>query len=68
MKLNTLYGSTESGIVSHAFKRTKEDEVAWDYIEFDATTNVRWVPQGDETYECQLLVSNYIYSLDLEAH
>ena len=56
----TSYGTTESGSSSHAFKRTKEDEAAWAYMEFGAHTNIRWMPQGDGTYECQFQVSSLL--------
>ena len=57
------YGTTESGSSTHAFKRTK-DEAAWAYMEFGAHTNIRWMPQGDGTYECQFQVSRFLVSLD----
>ena len=58
MKIGTLYGSTETGARTHAFKRTEEEEAFWDYMEFSKSTNIRWIAQGDGTYECQFLVSS----------
>ena len=58
VKIGTLYGSTETGNSSHPFKRTKDEEALWDYVEFSKNSNIRWVPQGDETYELQFLVSS----------
>lgn len=49
------YGGTEFGSPTYPFPR-KGDELEWAYMEFDSRTNVRWVPQGDGTYECQFLV------------
>ena len=58
------YGTTESGSSTHAFHRTKEDEAAWAYMKFGAHTNVRWIPQGDGTYECQFQVSGLFVCLE----
>ena len=55
----TSYGGTEFGSPTGVFKR-KGDEKDWDYVEFDHRCKVRWVPQGDGTYECQFLVSFYL--------
>ncbi|KAF8974264.1 hypothetical protein BDZ97DRAFT_1772696 [Flammula alnicola] len=33
------------------------DEADWPYVEFSDRTNVRWIPQGDGTYECQFLTT-----------
>ncbi|KAF8868636.1 acetyl-CoA synthetase-like protein [Gymnopilus junonius] len=43
VKMVTSYGGTEFG---------RDD---WDFVEFDHRCKVRWVPQGDGTYECQFL-------------
>ena len=56
--MSCAYGTTESGPSSRSFKRIKEDEADWAYMEFGAHTNVRWIPQGDGTYECQFQVSS----------
>jgi len=58
VKLYTAYGSTETGSTTHPFKRKREDEAAWAYIEFGENKNIRWIPQGDGTYECQFQVSS----------
>ena len=58
VKIGSVYGSTESGNTNHPFKRTKEEEAAWDYMEFSKGANIRWVPQGDGKYELQFLVSS----------
>ena len=57
------YGTTESGSSTHAFNRTK-DEATWAYMEFGAHTNIRWMPQGDGTYECQFQVSRLLVRLE----
>ena len=58
VKISPVYGSTETGSSTHAFKRIKEDEAAWDYMEFGKSMDIRWIPQGDGTYELQFLVSD----------
>ena len=60
VKLYSSYGTTESGSSTHAFNQTKEDEAAWAYMKFGAHTNIRWMPQGDGTYECQFQVSKLL--------
>jgi hypothetical protein len=37
------------------------DEEDWEYMEFAPQYNIRWVPQGDETFECQVLVSYFFH-------
>ena len=58
VKLISAYGGTEFGVPTLPFKR-KGDEEDWAYMEFSDRTKIRWVPQGDGTYECQFLVSAY---------
>ena len=53
-----VYGATEFGSPTLPFKR-KGDEEDWVYMEFTDKAKIRWVPQGDGTYECQFLVSAY---------
>ena len=57
VKISTIYGSTETGNSTEPFKKTKEESSYWDYMEFGKNMNIRWVPQGDGTYELQFLVS-----------
>lgn len=56
VKLNPGYGATEFGSMTYPFKR-KGDEKDWAYMEFAESCNIRWVPQGDGTYECVFMVS-----------
>lgn len=56
VRLNPGYGGTEFGSPTYPYKR-KGDERDWAYMEFSERSNVRWVPQGDGTYECHFLVS-----------
>ncbi|KAJ7255805.1 hypothetical protein B0H12DRAFT_1202107 [Mycena haematopus] len=54
LKIQTLYGATEFGQINSAVPY-KGDENEWEYLRFSDKVNVRWVPQGDGTFECQLL-------------
>jgi hypothetical protein len=58
VKLNPGYGGTEFGSPTWAIPK-KGDENEWAYMEFSERSNVRWVPQGDGTYECQFLVRHF---------
>ncbi|KAJ3715279.1 hypothetical protein DFJ43DRAFT_1007325 [Lentinula guzmanii] len=53
--VSTGYGGTEFGVVSEL--RIDHTET-WQYFEFRDRTNIRWVPQGDGTFEAQFLTSN----------
>ncbi|KAG6810396.1 putative NRPS-like protein biosynthetic cluster [Tricholoma furcatifolium] len=64
VKLNPGYGGTEFGSPTHAIPRPG-DEQDWAYMEFSKRSNVRWVPQGDGTYECQFLTTE-THSLPVE--
>ncbi|KJA27591.1 hypothetical protein HYPSUDRAFT_212216 [Hypholoma sublateritium FD-334 SS-4] len=54
--LKTIYGGTETGGPAFSSNRAG-DEREWEYLEFSERCKVRWVPQGDETFECQLLTT-----------
>lgn len=56
VKLNPGYGGTEFGSPTWAIPR-KGDEKEWAWMEFSDRAKLRWVPQGDGTFECQFLVS-----------
>ena len=58
VRLRAHYGGTEFGAPTLPFEK-KGDEEDWAYMEFSNRVNVRWVSQGDGTYECQFLVSGY---------
>ena len=59
VKLQPVYGGTEFGVPTYALSQ-HTDEKDWEYMQFSERANVRWVPQGDGTFECQFLVSNPI--------
>ncbi|KAJ6492294.1 putative aminoadipate reductase [Mycena sanguinolenta] len=50
------YGTTETGAFS-AVKLAAEDAKEWAWFQVSDLVKVRWVPQGDETFECQILAS-----------
>ncbi|KAF8971811.1 hypothetical protein BDZ97DRAFT_1913708 [Flammula alnicola] len=60
VKLQCLYGATEFAAPA-ASSTKKGDEEDWEYMEFGARYNVRWVPQGDGTYECQILTNDALH-------
>ncbi|KAJ7193227.1 putative aminoadipate reductase [Mycena pura] len=53
VNLVSLYGATEFGIVNTLVRRGSE----WAWFKFSSRVNVRWVPQGDGTFECQFLTT-----------
>jgi acyl-coenzyme A synthetase/AMP-(fatty) acid ligase len=58
VKLSPVYGGTEFGGPTYMLSRPGYDpENDWEWMSLDDRMNVRWDPQGDGTYECQLLVS-----------
>ncbi|KAG2366971.1 acetyl-CoA synthetase-like protein [Suillus spraguei] len=50
------YGATEFGIISHLFLDSV-DQKFWDCVRFGPNSKIRWAPQGDDTYECQVLTT-----------
>ncbi|KNZ73642.1 L-aminoadipate-semialdehyde dehydrogenase large subunit [Termitomyces sp. J132] len=55
VRLNPIYGGTEFGVVSHLLP-LKDCPMDWEYLRFYNHTKPRWIPQGDGTFELQLLV------------
>jgi hypothetical protein len=54
--LCSSYGGTEFGTpVAIADKKDIADG-DWGWMRFGDDIEVRWAPQGDDTYECQVLV------------
>ncbi|CAA7265482.1 unnamed protein product [Cyclocybe aegerita] len=52
--ITPIYGATEFGAPIHLFC-PKGYESGWEYIKFSEDINIRWVPQGDGTFESQFL-------------
>ena len=53
--LRNIYGGAEFGSPGYSSTRPG-DEMEWEYFEFSKDSEVVWVDQGGETYECQLFV------------
>ncbi|KAF4610095.1 hypothetical protein D9613_010628 [Agrocybe pediades] len=58
VNLCPIYGGTEFGGPTYMLRKP-EGENAWEWISLDERLNVRWDPQGDGTYECQFINSEY---------
>ncbi|KAG6835248.1 putative NRPS-like protein biosynthetic cluster [Arthromyces matolae] len=57
VRLRSAYGGTEFGSPGNITSLDGEDK-DWEYIRFGSDrVNIRWVPQGDGTFECQFLSS-----------
>ncbi|KAJ6568452.1 hypothetical protein B0H10DRAFT_2109334 [Mycena sp. CBHHK59/15] len=56
VNLRTLYGTTEFGAIS-AIIPGAGDEQDWAWMHFPDEVKLRWVSQGDGTFECQVLTS-----------
>ncbi|KAG6843649.1 hypothetical protein H0H87_002019 [Tephrocybe sp. NHM501043] len=54
VRLNAIYGSTETGSPCHLIPE-KENNLEWEYLRFYPHTKLRWIPQGDDTFELQFL-------------
>ncbi|KAF8217447.1 hypothetical protein K438DRAFT_1656334 [Mycena galopus ATCC 62051] len=54
--LLTGYGATETGTIA-ALWPYDEDAKDWGWFRTSDLLNVKWVPQGDGTFECQILTS-----------
>ncbi|KAJ3824337.1 acetyl-CoA synthetase-like protein [Lentinula raphanica] len=54
INVSTGYGGTEFGVVTEL--RLDQSDT-WQYFEFKKEVNIRWVPQGDGTFEAQFLTS-----------
>jgi hypothetical protein len=55
VKLSCAYGATEFGINTY-FIRNSVDQKLWEWVRFAPISKIRWAPQDDDTYECQVLV------------
>ncbi|KAG1855628.1 putative aminoadipate reductase [Suillus subalutaceus] len=56
VKLYSGYGATECGVITCVFRNSVEQKL-WDWVRFGPNSNIRWAPQGDGTYECQVLTT-----------
>ncbi|KAF9479408.1 acetyl-CoA synthetase-like protein [Pholiota conissans] len=60
VKLASCYGSTEFASIALSDTTSKNEE-DWDYLDFSPRYNIRWVPQGDGTYECQVISNDALH-------
>ncbi|KAJ7610402.1 hypothetical protein FB45DRAFT_942407 [Roridomyces roridus] len=56
MHLVTGYGSTETSALASLSPR-KEDRKDWEWFRISERVKVRWAPQGDGTFECQVIAT-----------
>ncbi|KAJ7077669.1 putative aminoadipate reductase, partial [Mycena belliarum] len=54
LKIQAVYGATEFGSITSMLPY-KEDVNEWEWFRFSSKVKLRWMPQGDGTYECQVL-------------
>jgi len=60
VKLSSVYGATECGDITYFFRNEVEQKL-WEWVQFGPNSKIRWVPQDDGTYECQVLVRLDLY-------
>ena len=56
VNISLMYGGTEFGGPLSLRERVEIEDGEWMWMRFSEDVQVRWVPQGDNTYECQVLV------------
>ncbi|KAG1779119.1 putative aminoadipate reductase [Suillus placidus] len=56
VKLSCVYGATEFGINTY-FIRNSVEQKLWEWVRFGPNSKIRWTPQDDGTYECQVLTT-----------
>ncbi|KAF7291295.1 Acetyl-CoA synthetase-like protein [Mycena indigotica] len=59
VKLVSIYGGTEFGGGNTYHKPLYSPD--WSWVEFSPKVNVRWVPAGEDTFECQFLTGGSYY-------
>ncbi|KAJ6487136.1 putative aminoadipate reductase [Mycena vitilis] len=61
------YGTTECGGPCLVKRRKAEQDAGeWAWLRFSSRVNVRWEPQGDGTFECQLLTVPETHRVSVE--
>ncbi|KAK7007684.1 acetyl-CoA synthetase-like protein [Favolaschia claudopus] len=62
-----VYGATEFGAPTVIKRRQAEiDAREWDWIRFSRHSRIRWVPQGEGTFEAQFLTVRETHQLSVE--
>ncbi|KAF9228211.1 acetyl-CoA synthetase-like protein [Gyrodon lividus] len=54
VKLSCVYGATEFCAITYTFRNPIEQKL-WEWTRFGPNSRIRWAPQSDGTYECQVL-------------
>jgi hypothetical protein len=58
VRLCNIYAATEIGLITYIMRQEGDEKLEdWQYVRFLEKPKIRWVAQGNETFECQLLVS-----------
>ncbi|KAG9308660.1 putative aminoadipate reductase [Chiua virens] len=55
VKLASVYGTTEFSAITYTFRSCRRSWTLWEWVRFGPNQRIRWVAQGDGTYECQVL-------------
>ncbi|KAF8215639.1 hypothetical protein K438DRAFT_1926187 [Mycena galopus ATCC 62051] len=56
IRIIPVYGGSEFGTLNSLERRQVDlDDGDWNWFRFDQRVNIRWVSQGDGTFECQVL-------------
>ncbi|KAH0581972.1 hypothetical protein H2248_011636 [Termitomyces sp. 'cryptogamus'] len=53
--LRQLYGNSECGLNTRFIPPAIKDPEDWEYVQFHDIMKIRWMPQGDGSFECQFL-------------
>ncbi|KZP33066.1 putative nonribosomal peptide synthetase [Athelia psychrophila] len=63
VQIRSMYGGTEIGVPVCLFGDAEERKIRaledWNYTCFSKLVNVRWAPQTDNTFECQILDTDF---------
>jgi hypothetical protein len=57
-RLRSILGATEFGVISEVYAHTAAP-ADWAWIAFHPSSHIRWAPQGDGTFELQLLAHDH---------
>ena len=63
VNMTMVYGGTEFGSPVHIRQREDIEDREWMWLRMMEDIQVRWVPQEDDTYECQILVCTLLRSV-----
>ncbi|KAJ7656834.1 putative aminoadipate reductase, partial [Mycena polygramma] len=73
VNITPIYGATECdgsipvGLPTIVKRRQAEEDAGeWEWLRFSSHVNVRWVPEGDGTFECQFLTVPETHQVSVE--